>query len=60
MRNVKFQIDILQNFEPENEESAIALESLRDGLTEKLPKIKVIDGSILALLKPKGIGRGIR
>ena len=42
-------LDILQNFEPENEESVIVLESLRDGLTEKLAKIKAIDDSILAL-----------
>ena len=46
-------LDILQNFEPENEESVIALESLRDGLTEKLAKIKAIDDSILALLDQK-------
>ena len=46
-------LDILQNFEPENEESVIVLESLRDGLTEKLAKIKAIDDSILALLDQK-------
>ena len=46
-------LDILQNFEPENEESVIVLESLRDGLTEKLAKIKAIDDSILALIYQK-------
>ena len=43
-------LDILQNFEPENEESVTVLESLRDGLADKLVKIKAIDESILALL----------
>ena len=46
-------LDILQNFEPENEESVIVLESLRDGLTEKLAKIKAIDDSILVLIYQK-------
>ena len=46
-------LDILQNFEPGNEEPVIVLESLRDGLTEKLAKTKAIDGSILALLDEK-------
>ena len=46
-------LDILQNFEPENEESVTVLESLRDGLTGKLLKIKAIDDSILALLDQK-------
>ena len=44
-------LDILQNFEPENEESVTVLASLRDGL--KLVKIKGIDDSILALLDQK-------
>ena len=43
-------LDILQNFEPEKEESVTVLESLRDGLTDKLVKIKAIDDSVLALL----------
>ena len=43
-------LDILQNFELENEESVTVLESLRDGFTNKLVKIKAIDDSILALL----------
>ena len=34
-------LDILQNFEPKKEESETVLESLRDGLTCKLAKIKV-------------------
>ena len=34
-------LDILQNFEPKKEESVTVLESLRDGLTCKLVKIKV-------------------
>ena len=46
-------LDILQNFEPQNEESVTVLESLRDGLTDKLVKIKAIDDSILALLDQK-------
>ena len=46
-------LNILQNFEPENEESVTVLESLRDGLTDKLIKIKAIDDSILALLDQK-------
>ena len=43
-------LDILQNFELENEESVTVLESLRDGFTNILVKIKAIDDSILALL----------
>ena len=46
-------LDILQNFEPENEESVTVLESLRNRLTVKLVKIKAIDDSILALLNQK-------
>ena len=46
-------LDILQNSDPENEEPATVLQLLRDGLTEKLAKIKAIDGSILALLDQK-------
>ena len=44
---------ILQNLEPESEESVTVLESLRDGLTGKLVKIKAIDDSILALIDQK-------
>ena len=44
-------LDILQNFELENEESVTVLESLRDEFTDKLVKIKAIDDSILALLE---------
>ena len=43
-------LNILQNFEPENEESVSVLELLRDGLTDILVKIEAIDDSILALL----------
>ena len=39
-------LDILQNFE--REKSATVLESLRDGLADKLNKMKAIDDSILA------------
>ena len=39
--------------ERENEESVNVLESLREGLTEKLAKIKAIDASIFALLDQK-------
>ena len=46
-------LDILQNFEPEKEESVIVLESLRDECTDKLVKIKAIDDSVLALLDQK-------
>ena len=46
-------LDILQNFEPENEESVTVLESLRDGITDKLVKTKAIEDSILALLDQK-------
>ena len=46
-------LDILQNFEPENEELVIVEESLRDGLTDKLVKIIAIDNSIIALLDRK-------
>ena len=46
-------LDILQNFEPQNEESVTVLESLRDGLTDKLVKIKAIDDSVLVLLDQK-------
>ena len=46
-------LNILQNFEPENEESVIVLELLRDGLTDILVKIEAIDDSILALLDHK-------
>ena len=54
MSNAEREIlDILQNFEPENEESVFVLESLRDRLTEKLAKIKAIDDNILALLDQK-------
>ena len=42
MSNTEREIlDILQNFEPEKGESVTVLESLRDGLTCKLVKIKV-------------------
>ena len=34
------RLDILQNFEPKNEESVTVSESLRDGFTDKLVKIK--------------------
>ena len=52
--NVEREIlDILQNFEPENQGSVTVLESLRDGLTDKLVKFKAIDDSILALLDQK-------
>ena len=51
MSNAECEIlDILQNFELENEESVTVLESLRDGFTNILVKIKAIDDSILALL----------
>ena len=43
-------LNILQNFEPENEESVSVLELLRDRLTDILVKIEAIDDSILALL----------
>ena len=46
-------LNILQNFEPENEESVSVLELLRDGLTDILVKIEAIDDSILALLDHK-------
>ena len=46
-------LDILQNFEPKNEESVTILELLRGGVTDKLVKIKAIDYSILALLDQK-------
>ena len=46
-------LDILQNFEPENKISVTVLESFRDGLTDKLVKIKAIDDNILALLDQK-------
>ena len=46
-------LDILQNFEPQNEELVTVLESLRDGLADKLVKIKAIDDSIVALLDQK-------
>ena len=39
-------LDILQNFE--REKLATVLESLRDGLADKLNKMKAIDDSILA------------
>ena len=46
-------LNILQNFEPENEESVSVLELLRDRLTDILVKIEAIDDSILALLDHK-------
>ena len=46
-------LNILQNFEPENEESVTVLELLRDVLTDILVKIEAIDDSILALLHHK-------
>ena len=46
-------LDISQNFEPENEESVTVLESLGDGITDKLVKTKAIEDSILALLDQK-------
>ena len=46
-------LDILQSFEPENEESVTVLESLIGGLADKLVKIKAIDDSILPLLDQK-------
>ena len=46
-------LNILQNFEPEIEESVTILELLRDGLTDILVKIEAIDDSILALLDHK-------
>ena len=52
--NVEREIlDILQNFEPKNEESVTILELFRAGVTDKLVKIKAIDYSILALLDQK-------
>ena len=58
MSNAEREIlDILQNFEPENEESVTVLESLRDGLTDKLVQIKAIDDSILALLDQNESGK---
>ena len=39
-------LDLLRNSKPENEESVTVLESLRDGVTDILVKIKVIDDSI--------------
>ena len=46
-------LEISQNFEPENEESVTVLESLGDGITDKLVKTKAIEDSILALLDQK-------
>ena len=46
-------LDMLKNLEPENEESAIVLESLTDRLPEELAEIKAIVDSILALLDRK-------
>ena len=44
---------MVRNFEPGNEESVTVLESLRDGLTDKLDKIKANDDSALTLLDQK-------
>ena len=49
--NAKCRIlEVLQNFEPENEESETVLELLRAWLTDKSDKIKAINDSILTLL----------
>ena len=49
-------LDILQKFEPENEESVTVLESLRDGLTDKLHYFR---WQYFSFTWPKRIGRGI-